>query len=106
MTNNKTSNQGNNNNQQSGKIANHKAIPFKPLNAEDQLALDIAKAFEDENHIPMYRSLISKFDKTAIKRAFDEAQAIPESKIKKSRTALFIYLVKKYGNTKNKNTKS
>jgi len=78
-------------------------IPFKPQNATDLLALDIARAFNDEHHLPTYRFFCDQYDETGVRRAFSEAKSIPDHKIKKSKSALFIYLIRKYAKPKNKN---
>lgn len=71
-------------------------VRFEPKDRKDLLALDIAKAFQDENHLPMFRHFCQTLDEQVVRRAFSETLQTPEKDIKKSRTALFIYLIRKY----------
>jgi|GEM_PF-4913481 len=71
-----------------------KAIPFEPKTRADTLALEIAREFADEPHLPAYRSICATHDETLVRRAFSHVKAMPENKIKKSRRALFIHIVK------------
>ena len=77
-----------------------KAIPFEQKTESDKLALKIARTFNDEKHLPMYRFFIEKYGEKLIRKAFDEVESVPSVKIKKSRTALFIFLLRKYANKK------
>lgn len=63
---------------------------------KDGLANEIANAFNDGKYLSMYRFFCEKYDNEAIRRAFEEAKAVPEEQIKKSRPALFIFLLRKY----------
>jgi len=71
-------------------------IPFIPNTPADALALEIARSFNDEVRLPLYRQICSAHDHTVVFRAFREALRTPLSKIKKSRRALLIYLLRKY----------
>jgi|GEM_PF-1668912 len=71
-------------------------LRFEPKDRKDLLALDIAKAFQDEHHLPMFRHFCQTLDEQVVRRAFSETLQTPEKDIKKSRTALFIYLIRKY----------
>lgn len=73
-----------------------KPISFIPQNASDGLALEIAKAFNDETRLPLYRQICSAHDHSATYRAFRIVLRMPIHKIKKSRRALLIYLLRKY----------
>ena len=73
-----------------------KAIPFEPKSNTDKLALEIAQSFNDEKHLPMYRFFIEKYGAELVKDAFKKVDSIPSEKIKKSKVALFIYLLRKY----------
>lgn len=72
------------------------AVPFTPKTEGDRLALEIATTFGDEQSIPKYQRLCAMHDLDIVKRVFFEVQRIPQEKIKKSKAALFTYLVKKY----------
>lgn len=71
-------------------------IPFVPRSKADALALEIAQAFGDEARLPFYREVCSAHEPGNVYRAFREAMAVPIADIKKSRRALFIYLVHEY----------
>jgi len=43
-----------------------------------------------------YEALVKRYDQDILKRALSEVELIPSSRIKKSKGALFTYLVKKY----------
>ncbi len=63
---------------------------------QDLLAYEICNAFKDEKNSLLYLSYVRKYPLEVIKRAFDEAVRMPPHKIKKTRGALFNYLVRRY----------
>jgi hypothetical protein len=65
--------------------------------SKDELATEIAKAFQEERRTDLYRYIFQKHDQATIIKAFDEVTKLPASKIKKSKSALFFYLLNKYG---------
>ena len=69
---------------------------FKPKTKRALLAQTIAEAFEDEAQLNRYLICMKKYRLALIYRAFAEAKAVPKHHIKKSRAALFFYLVKKH----------
>ena len=73
-----------------------KPLTFIPKTPGDALALEIAKSFNDEVRLPLYRQICSVHDHTIVFRAYRAVFGIPANKIKKSRRALFIYLLRKY----------
>lgn len=75
-------------------------LNFQPKTKADHLALKIARTFKEEHKLPLYRVCCENFDEETVKRAFAEVMAVPDDKIKKSRTALFAYLLKKYAKRK------
>lgn len=78
-------------------IFNDNVMDFKILQDDkDGLAREICQALNDEKNIQLYRSYVKKYPPRIIKRAFDEAIALPSRNIKKTRGALFTYLVKLY----------
>ena len=72
------------------------AVPFTPKTEEERLALEIARAFNDEASLPKYLRLCADHDLEIVRRVFNEVQRIPQEKIKKSKGALLTYLVNKY----------
>jgi hypothetical protein len=77
-------------------MINPKPIPFIPKTPADALALEIARAFNDEVRLPLYRQICSAHEQPIVFRAYRIAQRTPLNKIKKSRRALLIYLIRKY----------
>lgn len=73
-----------------------KPIKFEPKTPSDALALEIATAFGDQAHLPLYRQICSAHNHSHVYWAFKDALRTPIRKIKKSRRALFIYLLRKY----------
>ncbi len=67
----------------------------KETEKRDELAGEIAVAFREEEQIKLYQHVCSQHDYTAIKKAFDDTMKVPSDRIKKSRSALFFYLLKK-----------
>ena len=61
-----------------------------------ELAMDIAAALADQENIALYISYCQKYPMSLLKRVVGEVREIPPEKIKKSRGALFNYLVQKY----------
>lgn len=62
----------------------------------DYLAQLIAQTFNVEADIKRYQNVCRKYALRVVWRAFAEAKSVPASQIKKSRPALFFYLLKKY----------
>lgn len=69
---------------------------FRPKSKEELLAWDIAQALDDKENLGLYISYCRKYPGHIIWRAFGETKEFSADKIKKSRGALFTYLVKKY----------
>ena len=74
----------------------HQPITFIPKTPADGLALEISKNFKDEAHLPLYQQICSAHNQSLVYRAYRTVLRMPETKIKKSRRALLIYLVRKY----------
>jgi len=66
------------------------------LKSKDDLATEIAKTFQEEHRIELYRYVFQKHDESTIRKAFEETTKVPDSKIKKSKSALFFFLLNKY----------
>lgn len=69
---------------------------FTPQTQYEHLALLIARAFDDEAQLEPYLVYCKKYPTAVIRQAFNAARDFPEEKIKKSRAAIFFYLVKRY----------
>lgn len=77
-------------------MINPKPIDFIPQTPADALALEIAKAFDDEIRLPLYRQICSAHEQSIVFRTYRLVLRMPSNKIKKSRRALLIYLLRKY----------
>lgn len=73
-------------------------IPFIPKSAADALALQIAQSFGDERRLPLYRKVCGAYDRSLVYRAYREALEIPAERVKKSRRAIFLYILHDYAN--------
>lgn len=65
-------------------------------NQESAFAQRICQAFKDEANLPLYLAYVRQYPPEIIQKAFEEAMKPPANKIKKTRGALFNYLVKFY----------
>lgn len=74
------------------------------MTKREHLAFMIADAFNDLAKIKLYVIYCKKHPLTVIHRAFTDAKAYPEARIKKSRAAIFFYLLKIYAHQPNKNS--
>lgn len=82
---------------ESEREGNHRShLNFIPKTKQESLALEIAKEFREVEHLPLYLFFCNKYPEAVIRRAYGEAKETKEENIKKSRGALFIYLVQKY----------
>ncbi len=72
------------------------AIPFTPRGKSDSLALEIARDFNDEARLPLYRQVCSNHNYQLVYRAYRVTMATPFSQIRRSRKALFLFLIRKY----------
>jgi hypothetical protein len=62
----------------------------------DALARSIAEEFGDLDNLPTYQLHCRKYPEEVIRKAHKHTLSVPPDKVKRSRLALFIYLVKKY----------
>ena len=59
----------------------------------DRLAQEIAHALSDMDALPLYESYTRKYSEAFLRKLLLRVLSIPERKIKRSRGALFTYLV-------------
>ncbi|MEN9582302.1 MAG: hypothetical protein RL641_256 [Candidatus Parcubacteria bacterium] len=62
-------------------------------NQSNPLAYEMADALNDHESISLYISFTKRFQEDYLKKQLAKVMAIPESKIRRSRGALFTYLV-------------
>lgn len=80
-------------------ILNSKFNTFKrekPKTREELLALDLAEALHDSKGLPFYLSLTKKYPESLLRQILGEVKEVLPEKIKKSRGALFNYLIQRY----------
>jgi hypothetical protein len=65
----------------------------QPKTKRDYFARMIAQAFNDEAQLRLYEIYCKKYPMRLIQRAFAEAKSFPQERIKKSRAAIFFYLI-------------
>ena len=63
---------------------------------DENLARSIAESLNDKERYSIYKLVCETIDKNIIRQALDESLRVPREKIKKSRAALFIHLIRKY----------
>lgn len=66
------------------------------LTKEEILARDLAEGLNDKANLKFYLSVCRKYPESFLREIYGQVKEIPESKIKKSRGALFNYLIQKY----------
>lgn len=71
-------------------------LNFVPKTPNDALALEIARHFNDESHLFFYRQVCSAYDRNLVYRSYREALEVPEWRIKKSRKAIFLFILHTY----------
>lgn len=68
---------------------------FQPSNQEELLALDLAKGLNDTANFAFYLSASQQYPEEALRTIYREVKETPSHKIKRSRGALFCFLLKK-----------
>ncbi len=79
---------------------------FKPKTREELLAKDLAKALKDRKGFPLYLSYSKRYPESLLRKVLGEVKEIPDTRIKKSRGALFNHLIQKYAKETSKNIRS
>lgn len=69
---------------------------YQGASREELLAHDLAEGLEDLAGIALYRSYANKYPERLLRQVFATIMQIPAKHIKKSRGALFNYLIKKH----------
>lgn len=64
--------------------------------ANELMALDLAKELDDLESLELYRRYATRFPHPMLREALNDVMAVPAPHIRKSRAALFTYLIKKY----------
>lgn len=72
---------------------------FRPRTREELLAADLAHGFQDSRNVSRYLQYAHRYPEPFLRRLLSEVRAVPEAKIKRSRAALFTYLLNHYVET-------
>ena len=75
----------------------------RPQTKRELFAQTIAQAFNDEQHLRLYLQCCKKYPLTLVYRAYAEARSLPPEQIKKSRAALFFYLINRFSHERREN---
>lgn len=65
------------------------------LTKEESIAYELARALNDMKGYNYYLSCVQKYPEVRLRKILGEVKKIPDDKIKKSRGALFNYLLRK-----------
>ena len=96
----------NNNVNEDRKTLNMKSFKeFKLKTRKELLAFDLAKALNDSKSLPFYLSVARKYPESLLRKLLGETREIPSNKIKRSRAALFNYLLKLHAKENSKNNR-
>ncbi|OGF27501.1 hypothetical protein A2242_04910 [Candidatus Falkowbacteria bacterium RIFOXYA2_FULL_47_9] len=71
---------------------------LQPLfgNGADVLARELALGLGDTRNLKYYQSVVRKYPESVLRELFIRARGFPSHRIKKSKGALFNYLLQKY----------
>jgi biotin operon repressor len=78
--------------------------PTEPKTREELLAEDIAEALSDLKGLPIYLRYAQQYSESVIRKCLSVAKQMPAERIKKSRPALFTYLLKQHVQTSKNNS--
>lgn len=73
------------------------------LTKGELLARDLAAGLDDEANLRFYLSVCRKYPEEFLRKIYGQAKEVPLNKIKKSRGALFNYLIQKHEKNDNRN---
>jgi len=68
---------------------------FHPTTNEEFLAFEIAQGLQDEHNLGLYLAYAQRYPEHLLREIFDQVKQVPPQQIKKSRGALFTYLVQR-----------
>ena len=66
---------------------------FEPETKDELMAQDIAYSLRDIKHLPLYLKFSRMYSHDSLIKILGEVKEIPDERIKKSKGALFTYLV-------------
>jgi hypothetical protein len=65
---------------------------------EIKLANEIAETLKDRDALPLFLSYTRKYQENHLRQVLAKVMSIPENSIRKSRGALFTFLINQHGN--------
>ena len=68
-------------------------------------AEELALSLNDRASLQLYESFAQRYPESFLRRILNEVLEVPAERIKKSRGALFTYLLKKYANQSHNNNR-
>lgn len=71
----------------------------RPRTREEVIAWDLAVGLSDMKAIPLYLSYARKYPEYLLRKVMGQVREVPEHQIKKSRGALFNYMIQQYDAT-------
>ena len=66
------------------------------LSQQQMFALELAETLKDHDSLVLYNQLTEKYSEEFLRKILDRVMAIPKEKIRKSRGALFTFLVNQH----------
>jgi hypothetical protein len=63
---------------------------------EEKLAQELADTLSDQESLPFYRDLVLKYSETFLREKLKKVMSIPQDQIRKTRGALFTYLISQH----------
>ncbi|HYG40077.1 MAG TPA: hypothetical protein VD908_15725 [Cytophagales bacterium] len=67
------------------------------MSHNNKLALEIANALNDIEALPLYNAFTQKYSEEFLRKILLRVLSIPDEKIKRTRGALFTFLVQQHG---------
>lgn len=77
----------------------------KPKTKQELLACDLARDLGDQEGLPLYLSYAAKYPESLLREVLSTTRQMPQSKIRKSRGALFNYLIQQYASQTSKRSR-
>lgn len=72
---------------------------MNPSSKEQKLAVELADALNDMESLQAYVGFAEKYAESFLRKMLVKVLSVPEDKIRKTRGALFTYLVKQHAQT-------
>ena len=68
--------------------------------SEVKLASEIADTLNDRDALPLFLTYVRKYKESHLRRILEKVMSMPEGSIRKSRGALFTFLMNQHGGSK------